>query len=112
MLIIDRLNDSAYQRLRMRSVDTGLPIDFAFNYNPTQQTWVMALQYENIRVKGLAVVNSINLLLQYKNLIPFGLYVNTDDGFDPYYIDDFVNGRVTIALLDSIEINSVDEIIR
>lgn len=111
MRIIDRLNSNTYQSLRMRA-ENGEVIELAFSYSPTREQWICAVQYQNIRIAGLAVVNSLNLLVQYKNILPFGLFVNTIDGQDPYFIDDFSNRRAIAALLDSEEVNAFYDYLR
>lgn len=111
MQIINRLNNSPFQSLNMRSEDGEL-IQLAFSYAQSQETWTMAVQYLNVRYASIAVVNSPNLLLQQKNVLPFGIFVNTIDGFDPYFIDDFVNGRTTVGLLTSEEVEILDSVNR
>lgn len=110
MRIIDRLNSDPYQVLTMR-VD-GDVVQLAFSYLQTRNQWIMAVQYKQIRIASVAVVNSLNLLLQFKNVLPFGIFVNTEDGFDPYFIDDFTNQRVTIGLLSSSEVDILDSVNR
>ena len=45
----------------------------------------------------------MNLLDPYHNNITWDMYVWSQDGFDPWRIDDFSTGRIKIAVAEDLE---------
>lgn len=73
-------------------------------YCPTQIGWFMNISYGNFVANGLRLVATPNMLFQWKNIIPFGLMCVSNDGYDPFYLDDFTTGRIKIYLLNSTDV--------
>lgn len=108
MRIITEVGQEPNQKLNLIG-ENNERIDFVLRYKPSQQAWYFDISYESFSVNGIKVVNSPNLLRQYENIIPFGLGCSVTDGTDPYFIDDFTDGRATLALLNEADIQQIEE---
>lgn len=108
---IDRLTSSSSQNLTTFTIDDGLPISLGFRFLETQNSWIANIGYNEFQLNGYNVVLSPNLLNQFSRLLPFGLAIISDDGYDPYYLDDFETGRVGVYLLSRAEKENVSSII-
>lgn len=110
MRFINKLSSAPNQR----SILTGNPgqrITLSVRYLPTQQTWLMDIEAEGFVLRGAAIVNGVNLLRNYRNLIPFGLVCATDDGVDPAGVEDFESGYARLYLLDRAEVEQVEAVL-
>jgi hypothetical protein len=106
--ILSTLTDKAYQTV---SFDTnkGERVDITLRFIPSQETWFFDIESASLTVRGLALTAFKNLLDPYHNLISWGMYVWTEDGFDPWRIDDFSTGRVRIAIIEDLENAVIEE---
>lgn len=100
--VLSTLNDNAYQTV---SFDTkkGERVKLTFRFIPSQETWIFDVESPSLTVYGLALSAFVNLLDPYHNIISWGLYVWSKDGFDPWRIDDFATGRIRVAVLEDLE---------
>lgn len=100
--VLSTLNDNAYQTV---SFDTkkGERVKLTFRFIPSQETWIFDVESPSLTVYGLALSAFVNLLDPYHNIISWGLYVWSKDGFDPWRIDDFATGRIRVAILEDLE---------
>lgn len=107
MRLIDRLTDAAYQQ----SILTGNPgqnITLTVRFLPSQQLWMADIVYNDFALYGIGLVNAYNLLRGYRNNIPFGLLLATDDGQDPYVLNAFSSGYAKLYLLDADEVALIE----
>lgn len=100
--VLSTLNDNAYQTV---SFDTkkGERVKLTFRFIPSQETWIFDVESPSLTVYGLALSAFVNLLDPYHNIISWGMYVWSKDGFDPWRIDDFATGRIRVAILEDLE---------
>ena len=89
--------------------ENGEQIDLTLEYKETQELWSASIRYESFEVNNLYLTSRPNILRQWKNIIPFGILVGTNDNADPYYLDDFVNGRAQVFLLNEEDVQAVEE---
>ena len=108
MIEIKTLSGDASQKLTVVNEDS-LAIDLVFRFLPSQNIWLYNVIQEDFRANGLTLVVSPNTLLKFHNLILFGIACISTDGFDPYKIDDFSSGRISVFVLTQEEKNSVTE---
>lgn len=108
MRYIDRITDTARQRLRLTGNEDQI-VTMVLRYMPSQQAWYADFIYEEFSVYGVQVVASPNLLRGYKNKIPFGITVTTETGIDPYKIDDFLSGRAKMFLMNETDVSQFEE---
>jgi hypothetical protein len=91
-------------------MDNGEEIVVNLRYNPTQQGWYIDVAYEtgSFELKGIRVCTSPNLLRQWKNIIPFGLMITCEKNYEPVFLEDFVVGRCSLAILTADEVKTVE----
>jgi hypothetical protein len=103
---ISGLQKIASQKWRT-PINDGI-IEFRLIYRPAIQMWFIDITFNDFIVKGMRVCQSLNLLHQYKKLLPFGLFIYIADGVEPFLISDFSSERVIIYILDDTEKDSID----
>lgn len=90
----------------------GSIVTVEMSYKPQQYAWVITnLTWKTFQITNLQMVNSLNLLQQFKNIITFGIAISTTDGFDPTNLNDFQSGYATMYFLDVNDIAAVTAII-
>ena len=106
---ITDIGSIARQEFRFQ-VENGELADFVLYFSQTQRCWFMDLTYGDFQTKGLRVVNSINILAPYKNILRFGLLCHVKDGYEPWFVDDFENGRASLYITSIEEINTLENL--
>ena len=91
-------------------IEGGELAEFVLYFSNTQRCWFLDLTYGDFITKGLRVVNSINMLSPYKNILRFGLVCLVKDGFEPWFVDDFSTGRASLYITNIEEINTLEKI--
>lgn len=84
--------------------EDGDTISITLRFLPAAQYWEMDVTYGDFEVLGHRLVTALNLFYKFKELIPFGILIDTIDGGDPFIIDDFTSGRCTMAILTADEV--------
>ena len=79
----------------------GTAITLTLQFRFATQRWSMDLAYGAFSVKGLILSTHLNLLRTWRRVLPFGLQVRSTDGADPFLVDDFTSGRITLVVLDN-----------
>lgn len=100
--LLNTLTNSAYQTVAF-TTNEGKDVTLTLRFIPSQETWFIDVESEDLTVKGLALTSFIDLLDPYHNNISWGLYVWSADGFDPWRIDDFTSGRIQLAVMEDLE---------
>ena len=100
--VLETLTNNAFQTI---SFDTnkGERVKLTFRFIPGQETWFFDVESPSLTVYGLALTAFENILDPYHNVISWGMYVWSKDGFDPWKIDDFTTGRIRIAIIEDLE---------
>lgn len=88
---IDKLSDEGRQNIEFSLINQEI-IYFTFYFSYTNNYWYMDVQYKDFILNGLQVVYSDNLLYQYKNILPFGVQVDSKTGLSPITINSFKDG--------------------
>lgn len=83
-------------------------VDFLLYYLPRQQGWFYDLTYNNLTVKGSRVTLTPNSLRQFKRIIPFGIGFTSEGDVEPFSIDDFSSGRVSMIVLNSEDVEQIE----
>lgn len=105
---INNITNEANQKFTILFDDTSEKIIIELIYRPTQLGWFMDVSYNDFAVKGIRVCVAPNALRQFKNVIPFGISIYTEDGQEPLFIDDFITGRANIGILNKEEVEIVE----
>lgn len=104
MFVLNNLTTAGNQTSTAILAD-GTRVVLTFRYRAAIQRWTVDVAYKTFVAKGLGLSTHPNLLRVWRNVIPFGLQVVTDDGTDPFMADDLASSpgttpRVTINILD------------
>lgn len=105
---ITDLSSDAKQKFKIQ-IDGGSLASFEFWFSDNNIGWYFNLEYEGFKVNNLRLVTSPNCINTYKNILPFGLMCSTNDGYEPWFIDDFVKGRVSVFILTADEVELIQE---
>ena len=81
-------------------------------YKPTQLGWFVDITYEKLDfiVRGLRITTNINILNQWRNILPFGLICVGVDNQDPLLLEDFLVGRAILGILSKEEVVQLVEL--
>jgi hypothetical protein len=107
MLYINKITNDASQELILTGIP-GISINLSLQFLPRVQQWIMGVTYNEQSIQGLSIVAGLNILRQWKNIIPFGISCVCPDGLDPYQIGDFANDRALLFLLNSDDVAQVE----
>lgn len=105
---ITTLTSSPNQRhqLVLESNDT---VDFRLYYLGRMQSWYYDFTYNNTIVNCNKVVLTPNSLRSFKKILPFGLAFVGKGDIEPFRIDDFSSGRVKMYVLNSDEVEQIEQ---
>lgn len=91
MIQISTLNNAPKQNFQynLEGYDT---IDFTLEFKPQQESWFISITYGTWSLMNERVATSLNMLRQFKNILPFGLLIYTTLKVDPCTIDAWEKG--------------------
>ena len=98
--------DSKQNLLFYLENDEVSEIDLEFRDNV--RGWFYGIKYNNFVIKNRKLVNSPNIIRQYKNILPFGISAISNDKLDPLFLSDFVNERIQIFILEKNEVLEIE----
>ena len=111
MLEIENWTSDPWQTQSITLSD-GSVVTIEIYYRQTQQGWfITSLTWQSFTVYGLRITNNINILLQWKDLLPFGLACVTADGREPSLIQDFSSGASVLYILESTDLADANSIL-
>lgn len=108
MKILEGIRATGTQKL-ITAADNGDSIEITLYYLPAVQAWMMDISSGTFQLNKFRLFNSLNVLVQYQNIIPFGLAVLIHDGGEPFLINDFSSGRCLLALITPDEVDQVED---
>lgn len=108
MKILEGIRATGRQKLRT-AAENGDTVEITLYYLPAPQMWKIDILSGNFDLKGLRLSNSLNILVQYQNIISFGLAVLIRDGGEPFLINDFSSGRCLLSIITPDEVDSVED---
>lgn len=107
MLNINHLTNDPQQQATLTGI-SGLSIGLTLRFMPRIQRWIMGITYNDISIQGIAVTTSLNMLRQYRNILPFGISCVSAASLDPYTVNDFQNQAANLYLLDSDDVAQLE----
>jgi len=109
MQILDTISNDAKQKHTILLSSDSSPIVIRLVYKPTQLGWFMDVEYDtrNFAVYGLRVTTNLNILNQWRNLLPFGIVCYCDKTQEPLSIEDFLVERAYLAILSQEEVSQI-----
>lgn len=111
MQILDTISNDAKQKHTILLEKDNSSIVIRLVYKPTQIGWFMDVEYEpnDFAVYGLRVTTNVNILNQWRNVLPFGIICYCEDNYDPLSIEDFLVERAHLAILSAEEVEEIVE---
>ncbi len=107
---INSITDDAKQSLAI-ILEDGSRVQTTLNYIAAQNGWFYSFIYGDFTSNNRRLVNSPNMIRQFRNILPFGLACLVTDGYEPVYIDDFTSGRVTLFVLNEEDVLETETLI-
>lgn len=109
MQVVTSLTSSANQFHEL-VLDNNKSAKFTLRFYPRMYGWFFDIEYEDVVINNVKVVLHPNILRQFKAKLPFGLAIYTSNGspVEPFQITDFQTGRVSLAILNTDEVQQVE----
>lgn len=92
-------------------LDDGTKVNMTLSYCPNQLGWFYSLTYKTFSVTNRRIVNSPNMLRQFRTFIPFGLACLVVDGYEPIYQSDFISNRAALYILNEQDVTETETLI-
>lgn len=108
MKLLDIISADARQEFAV-SLDDNSRVTISLWYSSMQAGWFYSVSRGTFSVTNRRMVNSPNMLRQFRDFIPFGLACIVSDGLEPVFIDDFSTGRASLYILDSADIADIED---
>jgi len=89
-------------------LDDNTQFTLYMEYHDNTSGWYFDLTYNNFSITEQRMTNHPNILRQYQNIVPFGLFISVPDGTEPLYIDDFSTGRAAVYVLTAAEVATIE----
>ncbi|MBQ0113348.1 MAG: hypothetical protein KBT03_09485 [Bacteroidales bacterium] len=106
MRIISSITENPFQTFYFYT-EEGEEIKFSLRFLPTQKSWILNVVCDNMKVDGIKVCRSGNILDKFHNIINFGVAILTESGEDPFQITDFADGTAQFCVLNRDELKEV-----
>lgn len=97
------ISDDPNQHLRT-PLEDGTNVSLTLRYYPFSERWSVDVKYKDFELNGQKVFNSLNMLYQFSQQIPFGINITVVGGGEPFLIGDFQSGRAQLFILNSEEV--------
>ncbi len=105
---ITSLTDNPKQ-LHQLVLENNETAEFRLYFSARQESWYFDLVYKDLTINCLKVVISPNTIRNFKRLLPFGIAFLSNGDVEPFQLDDFTSGRVQMYVLNSEEVQQVEE---
>lgn len=105
---ITTITSNARQRFRL-VLENNETADIQLYYYGRMRSWYYNISYNDITINGSKVVLTPNSLRNLKKILPFGIAFTTDGYTEPFAISDFASGRVKMYVLNSDEVEQVEQ---
>lgn len=106
--IVTLSNDS--KQVFKWAIDGYDAAEISVEFKQSQNAWFYSILWGDFQVKNGKVVTGLNLLRQYRNLIPFGILVYHPEMLDPMTIDDWTVNGYEFYMLDATDLDLVEEV--
>lgn len=108
MLEITTLTNEPKQRHTL-VLENNETVDFRLYFSTRCESWYFDFAYNDFICSGLKVVLSPNVLRQFKRILPFAFAFISQNNVEPFRIDDFSSGRVSMYILNEDDIALIEE---
>lgn len=100
MIQVTNLSDAANQLSTVTLAD-GSTLSLNLIFRAATQRWTVSATRGDFTVNDVNMCLNPNLLRAFRETIPFGLTIISTDGADPFDINDWINGRCLLYVLDN-----------
>lgn len=90
-------------------LDDGTKITISLNFSDINRAWFLDFTYQGYTSTCHQVTNNPNIIRECQNLFPFGIGCSVSDGYEPWFIDDFMTGRAELYVLNADEVKQVEK---
>jgi hypothetical protein len=105
MYLIQNITSDPQQKLTVVVPTTGVSMTLQICYRPIQQGWyIVQLAYGGFTLNTMRITNQLNMLRQWKNILPFGMACISKDNREPSLIFDFESGASKLYILSAAEV--------
>ena len=109
---VTNLTGFADQLLVLQLVDgTSLTLELIFQGATNRWCGIVTYAPGNFNSGLIDLCCSPNILRQWKEILPFGIAITTADQTDPFDINDFTTGRVSMWLLDQADVAEIELVV-
>lgn len=109
MKLISQVTDNPLQKQKF-VLEDGTFFIMTMYFVPLQQGWfITELTYGDFILRGLRICNNVNMLYQWKNLIPFGLACLSVANREPSLQQDFSSGASNLYVLNQTDVEEYAE---
>ena len=108
MKVINSITAEPKQEFVVR-LDNSDFVTIKVEYVATNRAWFMDFEYDDYKSTCQQITNCPNIIRQAKNIVPFGIGCEVEDGGEPWFIDDFLIGRATLFVLSSKEVDYLEK---
>lgn len=114
MFLIQQITSDARQKQNLvitsGDASNGTIVTLEMYFASQQYGWfITSLVYQNFTLEGFRIINSPNMLQQFKNQIPFGLACFSSQDREPTQQQDFSSGASSLYLLSEDEVAEYTE---
>jgi len=106
---ITEISEDPTQKLDIVTEDNQT-FELSLEYSDQQQGWFYSIIFGDLIINGSRIITGLNILRNYKNIIPFGISILTDDLSEPIFIDDFSTERVRFIILTEEEVETIETV--
>lgn len=112
MYSIQEISQAPYQQ-QVLILPDGSQATIVLYFIPLQQSWFLQkLTWGSFVLNNIRITTQPNILYQWKNLLPFGIFCETVGNREPSFQEDFATGASKLYILDAIEVDEFSEYIR
>lgn len=106
---VDNLSDNASQITRL-ILDDGSVVVLSLQYSAASERWTYSVSYGDFTFNGGNLCLNPNFMRQWRQVLPFGLACASTDGVDPFDVEDFASGRVSLYKLNAQDVQTVEQV--
>lgn len=104
MYLIQRITTNPYQKQTL-VLDNGVSLTLTLLYRPMQYGWfIERLTYQDFELNCVRITNNLNMLHQWRNLLPFGLGCISQSQREPTQQEDFSSSASKLYILTADEV--------
>ena len=108
MLQVTGLTAVPKQSIKIQ-LDDGSIVELRFIYRTNQRAWFFDVLYKDFSCCGIQLTNCPNIIRQFQNILPFGVGCYVKDGYEPWFLNDFESGRVSVFVLSADDVDYVGQ---